>query len=255
MRKRIMLIGENKASFILDALRDALRKCGYEVDCAQPKINDIRAITATPDMILLYTGTYVKDTQSVTAHLRDLCTTHSTRIGLIGYMEEIDIVRKVISDNLIWRIFERPLNVKDMVDALSKTMENSSHENTKNHILVVDDSATTLAAIKNWLSKQYRISTANSAFMAISFLSTTRPDLILLDYEMPICSGALFLEMLRAESSVCDVPIIFLTSKGDKESVEKVLSLKPAGYLLKTMPPEKILEALEEFFEKNRLPV
>lgn len=247
MNKRIMLIGDAKATFILDALRESLIKAEYQVDYAPPRSSDIKEITNTPDMIIFYMGSYVQDAQNVLLLLRDLCIAHKIKIGLIGYNEEVEAARKTITDNFIWHVFERPLNVRDLVDSLGKSFENTKKGTLQHHILVVDDSITTLTAIQKWLSKKFEISTANSAFMAISFLSATRPDLILLDYEMPVCSGALLMEMLRAEPSTRDIPIIFLTSKGDKESVEKVLALKPDGYLLKTMTPDKILEAIEAF--------
>lgn len=39
--------------------------------------------------------------------------------------------------------------------------------------------------------------------------------------------------MLRSEEEYADIPVIFLTGRGDPESVKKVLNLKPEGYLLK----------------------
>ena len=87
--------------------------------------------------------------------------------------------------------------------------------------------------------------------MAIKYLTQSRPDLILLDYEMPVCDGKQVLEMIRAESDFSDVPVIFLTSKGDRESVLNVMALKPSGYLLKTLPPEQIVESIDKFFAKK----
>ena len=46
--------------------------------------------------------------------------------------------------------------------------------------------------------------------------------------------------------------MIFLTSKSDRESVLKVMSLKPEGYLLKTMEPKEIIDKIDDFFEKLR---
>ena len=57
-----------------------------------------------------------------------------------------------------------------------------------------------------------------------------RPDLILLDYEMPVCDGRQTLEMIRADEELKDIPVIFLTGVNDREHIESVLSLKPAGY-------------------------
>ena len=47
-----------------------------------------------------------------------------------------------------------------------------------------------------------------------------------------------------------DIPVIFLTSKNDKESILKVMELKPEGYILKSTPPKQILEEIDHFFEK-----
>lgn len=89
--------------------------------------------------------------------------------------------------------------------------------------------------------------------MAIKYLSTNRPDLVLLDYEMPIVDGRQVLGMIRSESEFSDIPVIFLTSKGDKESVMQVMDLKPDGYLLKTMPPEQIKQSIDTFFQRKKV--
>ena len=84
------------------------------------------------------------------------------------------------------------------------------------------------------------------------YIADNKPDLILLDYEMPVTSGPQVLEMIRSEMKVGSIPVIFLTGKGDRESVLKVLALKPDGYLLKSMEKAALLKSLEEFFEKKK---
>ena len=79
-----------------------------------------------------------------------------------------------------------------------------------------------------------------------------KPDLVLLDYEMPVCDGGQVLEMIRSEEGLSDIPVIFLTGTVDKERVQKIVPLKPAGYLLKTMQPEEIKKNIGEFFEKMK---
>jgi CheY-like chemotaxis protein len=73
-------------------------------------------------------------------------------------------------------------------------------------------------------------------------------DLILLDYEMPVISGPQVFQMLREDPDTKDIPVMFLTVKSDKESVMKVLSLKPTNYLLKTRPPKELVATIDEFF-------
>lgn len=101
---------------------------------------------------------------------------------------------------------------------------------------------------RSWLEDKYKIIMANSGTMAIKYLSIKKTDLVLLDYEMPVISGKQVLEMIRSEEDFRDMPVIFLTSKNDKESVMEVMSLKPEGYLLKTMTPAQIRAEIDAFF-------
>ena len=58
--------------------------------------------------------------------------------------------------------------------------------------------------------------------------------------------------MIRSEAEFSDIPVMFLTSKNDKESIKQVLGLKPEGYILKTTSPEQIVQMIEEHFQKQK---
>ena len=60
--------------------------------------------------------------------------------------------------------------------------------------------------------------------------------------------AALVLEMIRSDASTQDIPVMFLTGNNSKESIVKVLSLKPADYLLKTIDKERLHAKIDEFF-------
>ena len=119
-------------------------------------------------------------------------------------------------------------------------------------ILLVDDDSTFLKMVKDWLSTKYRVTIVTSGIQALMYIADNTPDLILLDYEMPVTSGPQVLEMIRSESKVDSIPVIFLTGKDDQESVMKVLALKPDGYLLKNMERGRLLAAVDDFFEKQK---
>ncbi len=103
------------------------------------------------------------------------------------------------------------------------------------------------------LSTNYEVITATSGLSAFRSITLNRPDLILLDYEMPVCKGSQILEMIRSEDEFADIPVIFLTSRVDKESVKRVVELKPQGYLSKSLSPELIKKEVERFFEKSEI--
>ncbi len=121
----------------------------------------------------------------------------------------------------------------------------------KKKVLVVDDSDFMLAMMQKLLENDYEVLTATSGLSAIRSITLNRPDLVLLDYEMPVCKGNQVLEMIRSEEDFADIPIIFLTSKVDRESVKKVIELKPNGYLSKSLAPEIVKKEIDNFFEKN----
>ena len=117
-------------------------------------------------------------------------------------------------------------------------------------ILVVDDSEFVLRAMEELLGKDYEVLLAKSGLSTIRAITLNRPDLVLLDYEMPICDGSQVLEMIRAEEDFSNIPVIFLTSRVDKESIKKVLALKPAGYLSKSLDPVDVKKEIDKYFEK-----
>ena len=129
----------------------------------------------------------------------------------------------------------------------------SQAEKRKN-ILIVDDDVAYMTMVMDWLKDKYRVSVANSGMQAITWLAKNEADLILLDYEMPVTSGPQVLEMIRSDAATSHIPVMFLTGKGDKESIMKVLSFKPAGYLLKTIDRAGLLDNVTNFFtaQKNK---
>lgn len=120
-------------------------------------------------------------------------------------------------------------------------------ENTgKKLILVVDDNGTALRTMKAMLQDQYEVALAVSGAQAMTSIGKKRPDLILLDYEMPVCDGRMTLEMIRADEDMKDIPVIFLTAVNDRENIEAVLKLKPAGYFLKPAEKNRLLSEIDK---------
>ena len=122
----------------------------------------------------------------------------------------------------------------------------------KKKVLVVDDSMTIRHSIKQLLEPEYEVAQAESGVAAIRTITLNRPDLVLLDYEMPVVDGKQTLEMLRFDKSFASIPVIFLTGRDDPELVRDLLSMKPAGYLLKYLKPDQIKGKIDAFFAKQK---
>lgn len=107
------------------------------------------------------------------------------------------------------------------------------------------------AGLKKLLDKNYKVASVNSGAAALKAVTVERPDLILLDLEMPECDGIQTLKMLRSEGKIADIPVIFLTGRVDQQSVERIMSVKPAGYMLKTMRTVDIKKNIDSFFVRK----
>lgn len=114
------------------------------------------------------------------------------------------------------------------------------------HILIVDDNAMVLRNIKSILDKEYSVAVAASGVQAFVSVGKKKPDLILLDYEMPEMNGKEVMRKLQDELGLGDIPIIFLTSTDAKEIVMQLLALKPAGYILKPADADALLDKIKE---------
>lgn len=238
-------------SYLLVSLKEWFEKAEYQVLIVKADIDAINQIQGPVDVIVLYVDEKMEDEQQALNYIKDKAVENDIPVFAIGDSSELSGVERMISKNLIRRKFYRPINVSEVVNAITSYV-NEHDKHNKKKILVVDDSGTMLRNVKGWLEESYQVTLANSGAMAIKYLATNRPDLVLLDYEMPIVDGKQVLEMIRSETEFEDIPVIFLTNKGDRETIMNVMALKPQGYLLKTMEPDKIVESIDNFFEERR---
>ena len=168
----------------------------------------------------------------------------------MGNPEELETLLAAVPAQMIEEKYIRPINMGEMVNSICGKIE-QMEKKSKKKILAVDDSGTMLRSIKNLLEDKYQVVLANSGATAIKYLTLNTPDLVLLDYEMQIVDGKQVMQMLRGDEEFHSIPIIFLTGKNDAQTVMDVMQLKPDGYLLKTMEPDKLHQAIDEFFEKK----
>ena len=125
----------------------------------------------------------------------------------------------------------------------------------KKELLIVDDDESYLKLIKKWMSEAYKATAVKSGVQALKFLEGHleghRPDLVLLDFEMPELNGGDVLQKMREKPETADIPVFFLTGNADPEFLEKIAELNPDGYLLKTMRRSEITAAVDVFFAEK----
>lgn len=251
MEKKLLLI-EQGISFMANAIEKNLKAEGYEIIKVAPQLPEIEAHRKDANIILFYTGEFVLDIPKTLVYLKDICTEDEKLLILVGNNAELAAVDEIIPPALPVARFARPFDMKKLTEEVNRLVAVEDINAHKRSILLVDDDGTFLKMVKGWLSEHYRVTIVSSGTQALLYLADNKPDLILLDYEMPVTSGPQVLSMIRSEERVASVPVIFLTGKGDRESVMKVLEMKPDGYLLKTLGHDALLKAVHEFFEKKK---
>ncbi|MDR1038156.1 MAG: response regulator [Deltaproteobacteria bacterium] len=112
-------------------------------------------------------------------------------------------------------------------------------------ILVVDDNDAVLRQIASFLSGVYDYSLVRSGSAAVSYCSRERPDLVLLDIEMPGMDGFETLRLLRLNPDFQKVPVIFLTSKHDRETEVRCLKCGARDFIRKPAEKSILLHRLD----------
>src|SRR4051812_6895800 len=101
-------------------------------------------------------------------------------------------------------------------------------------ILAVDDATELLALMARALSAEYQVLTAEDGPTAIKLAGgKPRPDLVLLDVEMPGTSGFDVCRVLKANPGTADIPVIFLTGKTERQAEVEGLQLGAVDYVTK----------------------
>lgn len=112
-------------------------------------------------------------------------------------------------------------------------------------ILLIDDSTIQHRILKMLLQEKYEVLMAISGMEGIKLAKKRHPDLILLDYDMPLLSGRETFKMLQEDPETSDIPVVFLTGVDEREYVKEVLKLGPQGYLLKPVEQNRLLETIQ----------
>lgn len=256
MNKRIFLVTDQKnKGFMINAIKQELTEEGYDITECLPNPTDLSRLREESGVYLVYLDGMEgmgESADQMLLYCKEQIIENEIAIVIIGKPDDLSYVYRIIPEEMLSGVFLRPVNVKELGEKLESIVKREEEKTAKKRILVVDDDGMMLRTIKTWLSEKYQVFMVNSGMNAITFLAKNTVDLILLDYEMPVTTGPQVLEMLRSESATSQIPVMFLTVKDDKESVMKVLSLKPEKYLLKTMPPSELIANIDAFFEQQK---
>jgi putative two-component system response regulator len=115
----------------------------------------------------------------------------------------------------------------------------------KSMVMIVDDNVANLRVARNSLSDSYVVYTAPSAAKMFDLLKYNKPDVILLDIDMPEMDGYEAIKILKADRDTRNIQVIFLTAKNSPENELEGLSLGAVDYISKPFMPELLRKRVD----------
>lgn len=119
----------------------------------------------------------------------------------------------------------------------------------KDMLLVVDDDQMNLMLAQRLLGVRYEVHCKSSGREALDYLKRHTPDLILLDLHMPEMSGLQVLEKIQSMERVSDIPVIFLTADGDRQTEAELFKAGAMDYIQKPFVAEVVIRRISRILE------
>lgn len=194
----------------------------------------------TIDIILLDYEMPMMDGISTLENLRNLKTCINVPVIMITGRND----RHAVMNSIIMGIdgyLLKPIRKETLIDTVLEMIRKKSVKGDKKTIVAIDDDMSYLKQINNFLQDDYHVIMINSAKLAANYLLSHVPDVILLDYQIPLYNGVTLMKIIHQNSLCQNVPIIILSGTLDQEAVKEISPFKPAAVLAKPVEKEVLL--------------
>ena len=113
-------------------------------------------------------------------------------------------------------------------------------------VIIEDDQVINQMYRMKFEAAGYDVATASDGEIGVSMAEKTKPDIILLDLQMPRMDGATALAKIRASKWGADTPVLILTNLGEEEAPSELKSLKVHSYIVKAeLTPSQVVERVK----------
>jgi DNA-binding response OmpR family regulator len=121
-------------------------------------------------------------------------------------------------------------------------------------VLVADDEPVSRLLVRRTLEAQhYEVLETENGREAVKVAVRERPDLLLIDLNMPEIDGYELIARLRRDVTLASVPVLVLTGDGRADVVRRVLELGAEGFIVKPFAPDLLLSRVEAAFRQRGL--
>src|ERR1700685_935992 len=119
-------------------------------------------------------------------------------------------------------------------------------------VLVVEDEAALATMLRYNLEKQgFRVEEAGDGQEALTRIAEAQPDLVLLDWMLPVMSGIEVCRQIRRKASTRDLPVIMVTARTEDQDVVRGLNNGAADYITKPFNVEALLARIRALLRRS----
>jgi DNA-binding response OmpR family regulator len=145
-----------------------------------------------------------------------------------------------------------PTAITEVMESIARAI--SEAESTQTHVLVVDDDLKILTILRALLIPWgFRVTTLADSQKFWEVLPVVKPDLVILDVEMPIVSGLDLCQSIRDRAEWSDLPIIFLTAHTEPTIIQQVFAIGADDFVTKPVIGSEIIARITNLMERQQV--
>lgn len=127
----------------------------------------------------------------------------------------------------------------------TKKVMDKNRDYSRYSVLIVDDIPVNIILLKTMLARtNVRILTAVNGEDALNMVRTSKPDLVLLDIQMPIMNGLEVLQKIKSDPQLKSTVVIMVSAYTSQEDIEKSMSLGAAGFIKKPVIMDNLINSV-----------
>jgi signal transduction histidine kinase/DNA-binding response OmpR family regulator len=177
--------------------------------------------------------------------VRELVKLHAGEIKVLSSIQDGTIflltLNFELSDLPEVKTITENANVMQVEDSAGMSLQSAvADDDTKETILIVEDSQDVRTLIRHGLEEQYNIIEAATGNIGVELVREKNIDLVVSDVMMPVMSGVELCHILKNDATTSHVPIILLTARADHESKLEGLRTGADDYVTKPFNMEEL---------------
>ena len=268
---RRILVVDSDREWVTQLMNEAYRWGIQMVRAADPNLAVSAIERACPDAVILNASINVSPTVGsivgssyvtrTTIEFLNHLTHHCPRVPVWIVTDEGDnglvaADRIAISNHRGQGFFRKSIPLATLMGLINQSLLNEAprHSVPEAKILLVDDDRLMLSLLKGILEPWgMQVTTCNEPRQARTMLSEVKPDLMVLDFEMPEMNGIEVCQQTRNDVSTATLPILFLTAHRDADTMQKVFSAGADDYVSKPVIAPELMTRIFNRLERSQL--